>query len=97
MLGTLAADPGRRARLDQVAHSTCGRLTTMLPHEQRRSVCELLDVRVSVQRWDTCQRCQGHKRISGDGKANGCPVCRSAGQIPERRITGRWTELEARR
>jgi hypothetical protein len=50
MLVTLAADPGRRARLHQVATSTRGRLATMRPHE-RRSVCELLDVRIIIQHW----------------------------------------------
>ena len=91
MLVTLAADPARRARLHQVAISTRGRLAIMVPHE-RRSVCELLDVRVTVQDWDTCPRCQGRKRVSGTGKANGCPVCHSAGQIAGLRIDGLWTE-----
>jgi hypothetical protein len=90
MLVTLAADPGRRARLHQVAHSTRGRLVTMLPHE-RRSVCELLDVRVTVQQWDTCPRCQGRKRVSGNGKAIGCPVRHTSGQVAVLRIDGLWT------
>jgi hypothetical protein len=91
MLVTLAADPGRRARLHQVAISTRGRLTTMRPHE-RRSVCELLDLRVTIQHWNTCPRCQGRKRVSGNGKANGCPVCHTSGHVAALRIDGLWTE-----
>jgi hypothetical protein len=95
MLVTVAADPGRRARLHQVATSTRGRLTTMAAHE-RRSVCELLDVRVTVELWEDCPRCQGRRRVSGNGKANGCPVCHTTGQVPELRVSGLWTELQQR-
>ena len=63
----------------------------MVAHE-RRSVCELLDLRVTVQQWDTCPRGQGGKRISGNGKANGCPACHSCGQVAVLRIDGLWTE-----
>ena len=95
MLVTVAADPGRRTRLHQVAASTRGRLTTMAAHE-RRSVCELLDVRVTVERWEDCPRCQGRRRVSGYGKANGCPVCHTTGKVPVLRISGLWTELQER-
>ena len=95
MLVTVAADPGRQARLHQVATSTRRRLTTMAAHE-RRSVCELLDVRVTVQHWEGCPRCQGRRRVSGNGQTNGCPVCHSTGQVPDLRIRGLWTELPER-
>ena len=72
--------------------STRGRLATVAAHE-RRSVCELLDVRVTVHRWEDCPRRQGRRRVSGNGKANGCPVCHSTGQVPDLRISGLWTEL----
>ena len=91
MLVTLAADPGRRARLRHVATSTRGRLGTMAAHE-RRSVCELLDVRVTISDWETCPRCDGRKRVSGNGKANACPLCHTAGRLAKLEVSGVWNE-----
>jgi hypothetical protein len=93
MLITLAADPGRRARLQTVAVSTRGRLTTMPAHEQR-SVCELLDVRVTISQWGDCPRCQGRKRVAGNGKANVCPLCHAAGRTAAFTIAGVWDNLQ---
>jgi DNA invertase Pin-like site-specific DNA recombinase len=94
MLVTLAADPGRRLRLRQIAASTRGRLATMPAHE-RRSVCELLDVRITINAWECCPQCEGRRRVSGYGKANTCPVCHGAGQVPTFNVTGVWSEASA--
>jgi hypothetical protein len=87
MLVTIASDPGRRARLHHVAESIRGRLKSMAAHE-RRSVCELLDVPVTVRGWDDCPRCEGRRRVAGNGKANTCAVCHAAGRVPELEMAG---------
>jgi hypothetical protein len=89
LLVTLAADPARRTRLGHVAASSRGRLTTMTDYE-RRAICELLDLRVTVERWEQCPRCLGRKRIAGNGKANACHVCHAGGEVPVVSITGVW-------
>jgi hypothetical protein len=78
MLVTIASDPGRRARLHQVAESTRGRLESMTAHE-RRSVCELLDVRVTVRGWDDCPRCEGRRHGQRQGQHLPGVPCRWVG------------------
>jgi hypothetical protein len=94
MLVTLAADPGRRLRLRQIAASTRGRLATMPAHE-RRSVCELLDVRITINGWGCCPQCEGRRRVSGNGRANTCPMCNGVGQMPALVVTGVWSETSS--
>jgi DnaJ-class molecular chaperone len=63
----------------------------MAAHE-RRSVRELLDVRVTITAWAGCPQCEGRRRVSGYGRANICQVCHGPGQVPILSITGVWSD-----
>ena len=87
-----AAD--RISRLQQMAERLPVRLATMTPHE-RRQVLELLEVKVTVERWDDCDECDGRGKLRGAQKGMGkeaggktCPKCAGYRNVPRLRIEG---------
>lgn len=84
----------RVSRLQRMAERLPVRLASMTPHE-RRQVLELLEVKVTVQRWDRCGHCGGRGKLRGLAKGKGslsggttCPECIGYRQVPRLRIEG---------
>lgn len=73
--GETAANTDRMRRLQEFAASARERLEVMTA-EERRAVLELLDVRVTVNGWSTCEACEGRGKVKG-GEA----VCRVASVV----------------
>ena len=55
----------------------------MSPQQQER-VLDLLDIRVTVQRWHPCPACGGHESIRG----RYCPTCHRTRRLPQLRVEG---------
>lgn len=57
---------------------------------QHRSVLEMLDTHIQIERWDNCTNCNDRKRVAGGGKGLSCPQCHAIGQVPITCVSGLW-------
>jgi len=81
------AEKERMRRLRGLADYAEERLGAMTPLE-RRSVLDLLDVRVAVTGWAECEACGGRGKVKGGTGGLSCPVCYVMRRVPSCRIEG---------
>jgi hypothetical protein len=56
--------------------------------EEKRAVLDLLDVRVTITAWRTCETCEGRGKRKGGRGGVACPTCRAMRRVPQLRIEG---------
>jgi len=86
-----AAHSDRARRLTELCAVARDRLDALDPRG-RREILDLLEVHVTVRRWEPCDACGGRGKVRGGTGGLPCASCHAVRSVPHLRVEGRVWE-----